>query len=170
MLLVDDGSDAATKVYLEQLAEDKSVTLLRNEQARGYTRAANLGLKHSTEDFVVLLNSDTIVTDGWLDRLIACADSDEKIGLVGPLSNTASWQSIPEVETSGDWAENTLPEGVSVEDMAAYVAQYSGRLYPPMPFLNGFCLLVKRRVSSLRSDILMRSLSGPAMVRRTITP
>lgn len=146
LLLVDDGSDTVAKAYLEHLAAGESVTLLRNEQARGYTCAANQGLKLSTADFVVLLNSDTIVTDGWLDRLIACADSDAKIGLVGPLSNTASWQSIPEIEASGDWAENTLPEDITIAEMGASVARYSERLYPPMTFLNGFCLLIKRRV------------------------
>ena len=62
---------------------------------------------------MVLLNSDTVVSPEWIDRLVACAESDPRIGVVGPLSNTASWQSIPELSADGDWAENPLEEGIS---------------------------------------------------------
>lgn len=146
LVLVDDGSNAETRAFLDEFALQHTCTLLRNDQARGYTRAANQGLQQTTADFVVLLNSDTIVTPGWLDRLVACAESGERVGMVGPLSNTASWQSIPEIESAGDWAGNPLPEGVSVDQMGELVAQTSARLYPEMPFLNGFCLLIRREL------------------------
>ncbi len=146
LILVDDGSESETYNYLSEFANSHGATLLRNEEAKGYTRAANQGLRRSSADYVVLLNSDTVVTPEWLDRLIACAESDPRIGLVGPLSNTASWQSIPEVEFQGDWAVNPLPAGTTIEEMGKLVARYSARLYPSMPFLNGFCLLIRREL------------------------
>ena len=146
LILVDDGSDAPTKDFLTRFAEQNDCDLLRNEVARGYTLAANQGLRRSSADFVILLNSDTIVSRGWLNRLIACAESNPKIGLVGPLSNAASWQSIPEIIDFGDWAENPLPLNISIADMADWVAEKSWRLYPPMTFLNGFCMLIRREV------------------------
>lgn len=146
LIIVDDGSDVETAHFLAEYAQKNSVTLLRSEQATGYTRAANRGLRASRGTFVVLLNSDTIVTQGWLDRMVSCAQTDPKIGIVGPLSNTASWQSIPRIEEDGDWAENALPEGISVERMGKLVAEQSSRLYPDLPFLNGFCLMVNRRL------------------------
>lgn len=144
LILVDDGSAAETCDYLFDFAQRYGAILIRNEESRGYTLAANQGLRESTAEYVVLLNSDTIVTDGWLDRMVACAEYDPQIGVVGPLSNTASWQSIPEIEVDGDWALNLLPEGVTIDEMGALVARYSARLYPKMPLLNGFCLLIKR--------------------------
>lgn len=145
LILVDDGSDAPTQDYLANFAESQGETLLRSEEATGYTLAANRGLRHSTADYAILLNSDTIVTPQWLDRMVACAESDEQIGVVGPLSNTASWQSIPEIFSgSGDWADNPLPEGIDIIEMGRHVSRYSARLYPRLPFLNGFCLLIKR--------------------------
>ena len=145
LILVDDGSDSPTREYLADFATSQGAHLLRNDQARGYTRAANQGLHASTADHVILLNSDTILTPFWLDRLVECAESNPQIGLVGPLSNTASWQSIPEIfDPAGDWAENTLPAGLTHSEMAVCVARYSARLYPRLPFLNGFCLLLKR--------------------------
>lgn len=147
LILVDDGSFTETAHYLADFAVAHGCRLSRNETARGYTYAANQGLRASTAEFVVLLNSDTIVAPEWLDRLIACARSDPQIGLVGPLSNTASWQSIPElVGSEADWAENPLPGGMAPEDMARLVARYSGRIYPRLPFLNGFCLMIRRAV------------------------
>src|SRR5690606_2815783 len=111
------------------------------------TKAANLGLRASTGEFAVLLNSDTIVSKGWLSSMLACAKSDPQIGLVGPLSNAASWQSVPDrFAPNGDWAVNELPQGVDVDSYADVVRQLSVRAYPRVPLLNGFCLLMRRSV------------------------
>ncbi len=150
LILVDDGSREETCKYLSDFANSQNSTLIRNQTAKGYTFAANQGLKYSQAEYAILLNSDTIVTPGWLDRIVACGESDRQIGIIGPLSNTASWQSIPEISHQGDWAENKLPEGISIADMGILVAEYSNRLYPRIPFLNGFCLAIKR---SLIEDI-----------------
>ncbi len=146
LILVDDGSDEETRDYVAAYADSQGALLIRNERAKGYTFAANQGLRRSRGEYVVLLNSDTVVTPLWLDRMVACGESDERIGLVGPLSNAASWQSVPEVSVNGEWAENSLPEGFKVADMGKLVAQYSARMHPRIPFLNGFCLMVKRSV------------------------
>ncbi|WP_071517599.1 glycosyltransferase [Geitlerinema sp. PCC 9228] len=147
LILVDDGSKVETKTYLERFATSQNATLLRNENARGYTLAANQGLRQSSGDYALLLNSDTIVTPNWLDRMVQCAESDPTIGLVGPLSNKASWQSVPEIfDERGDWADNFLPEGMDTAEVANAIAQVSARLYPRIPFLNGFCLLIRRRL------------------------
>ncbi|MBN1872986.1 MAG: glycosyltransferase [Anaerolineae bacterium] len=149
LVLVDDGSDLETQEYLLQFVVNHDyVALLRNDVAQGYTLAANRGLRYSEADYTVLLNSDTIVPRGWLDRFIACAGSDPHIGIVGPLSNTASWQSIPDAEPLGDnnWPMNPLPEGMTLEEMGQLLAQYSPRMYPQLPFLNGFCMLIRKAV------------------------
>ena len=125
----------------------QGIILLRNETASGYTLAANKGLIASKGDYVVLFNSDTIVSTGWLDRMVACGESDEKIGVVGPLSNAASWQSVPETLTGdGDWVDNPLPDGLTICTFSGYVSRYAGCLYPRLPFLNGFCLVIKRKL------------------------
>lgn len=145
LILVDDGSQPETRDYVRDFAESQGLTLIRNDEAKGYTLAANQGMRASTGDFVVLLNSDTIVSPRWLDRMLRCFRSDPKIGVAGPLSNTASWQSAPEIfNEDGDWHDNPLPEGVTVDDMAAQVAQLSACQYPRVGFLNGFCYMIRR--------------------------
>lgn len=144
LVLVDDGSDAPTRDHLAAFAQQHGALLLRNEVAQGYTLAANQGMRQSTAPYLVLLNSDTIVSQDWLDRMVMCAETDPAIGMVGPLSNTASWQSIPEIIRDGDWSDNPLPAGMDIADMAQWVAQTASQSYPRLNFLNGFCLLVKR--------------------------
>ena len=146
LILVDDGSDAPTQDFVRDFATQHGAVVLHNETPMGYGRAANQGLRHSSAEYALLLNSDTIVTPGWLDKLVCCAESNPQHGLIGPLSNTASWQSIPEVLENDDWASNQLPDGVDVDEMARRVARYSARLYPTVPFLNGFCYMIRRRV------------------------
>jgi GT2 family glycosyltransferase len=93
----------------------------------------------------VLLNSDTILTRGWLESMLACAHSDPSIAFVGPLSNAASYLSVPELyDASKKWKVNRLPPGMTPQDMADIVRRVSVRDYPEVPILNGFCTLMKR--------------------------
>jgi 2-polyprenyl-3-methyl-5-hydroxy-6-metoxy-1,4-benzoquinol methylase/GT2 family glycosyltransferase/glycosyltransferase involved in cell wall biosynthesis len=148
LVLVNDGSNQETSDYLCDFASSHGANLIKNDVAKGYTFAANQGMQQSKADYVVLLNSDTIVSLDWLDRMVACMESDRRIGVVGPLSNSASWQSVPEIVNlkGDDWAMNHLPPGMDVSEMGLLVAKYSGRLYPRIPFLNGFCLMIRREV------------------------
>jgi len=146
LILVDDGSQAETCEYLAAYAGQHGCRLIRNDQARGYTFAANQGLRASTGDFVILLNSDTIVTAGWLERMVACAEADPQNGIVGPLSNTASWQSIPELSFGGDWADNLLPPDISIQQFGELVSRYAAGMYLQMKLLNGFCIMFRRGV------------------------
>jgi GT2 family glycosyltransferase/glycosyltransferase involved in cell wall biosynthesis len=145
VILVDDGSGKETASFLDEITGKRPAwKLIRNNPGKGYTFAANLGIKASTSPFFVLLNSDTIVSDRWIDRLMVTIVSDEKIAAVGPLSNTASWQSVPKLSESGDWAANELPSGITVDKMAENVAKYSGFIHPEVPLLNGFCMLLRK--------------------------
>ena len=147
LTIIDDGSDLPTRDYLRRFnTSNRKCNLIRNEMALGYTKAANLGLRASQAPFLVLLNSDTIVTPGWLDRLYRAITRNPKNGVAGPLSNTASWQSIPKLSNNGDWATNELPEGISLTKFSTLLAKYTGCIYPPVPLLNGFCLMIRKQV------------------------
>jgi GT2 family glycosyltransferase/glycosyltransferase involved in cell wall biosynthesis len=148
VIVVDDGSDDACAIALQEFtARHPNWTLIRNEEPAGYTRAANQGLRQSEAELVVLLNSDTIVTPHWVERLLECAQSDPAIGIVGPLSNAASYQSVPAiVGPDGDWSINPLPPEWEIDQVGAAVALVSRRSFPRVPFVNGFCLAIKRDV------------------------
>jgi len=148
LIIVNDGSDQETTNFLHTFSVlHSNCCLINNAEPHGYTVAANQGLKASKADYIVLLNSDTIVPSFWLKRILECGESDPGIGIIGPLSNAASWQSIPELyDSKGDWAVNELPVNTTVEDMAKLVARMSCKDFPRVPFVNGFCFAVKREV------------------------
>jgi GT2 family glycosyltransferase/glycosyltransferase involved in cell wall biosynthesis len=145
LILVDDGSRDDTKQYLETFAAAQGATLLRSDTAGGYTRAANRGLRASSAPWTILLNSDTIVPFGWIDELLKIGESDKKIGIVGPSSNTASWQSAPLLfNEDGDWADNPLLPNVDVQDMQRLVSSVAPPQGIDLPFLNGFAFMIRR--------------------------
>ena len=148
LIVVDDGSGAETSLWLRGFAARHSVVrLIETDGPLGYTCAANRGLHASTMGKVVLLNSDTIVPRLWLEALLGCMADDDRIGIVGPLSNAASWQSVPErFDGRGGWAVNDLPPGYNVDEFGELVYRASGCRFPRVAFLNGFCLLIDRKV------------------------
>jgi FkbM family methyltransferase len=149
LIIVNDKSDAETSDWLREFAKsDPRITLLENEQNLGYTGSANRGLRASQAPFRVMLNSDTLVPAHWLEKLLVVAYSDEKTGIVGPLSNAASYQSIPFLKyTAGDTPINTLPKGKTVADMDALcagAAPYGA--YPAVSLVHGFCLGIRQEL------------------------
>ncbi|PIE01178.1 MAG: hypothetical protein CSA81_12530 [Acidobacteria bacterium] len=148
LIVVNDGSDQATTSFCEQfVAKYEFAELLSHPTASGYTKAANRGLRRSQSNYTILLNSDTIVTRYWLEKLLACAASDPQIGIFGPLSNAASYQSVPELYSdAGDWAINEVPHGYTINKYAELISYISKRAYPRADFINGFCFGIKRSV------------------------
>ena len=148
LIVVNDGSDAETTTSLRQFAANAKadVELIETNGPLGYTCAANQGLTASRADHVVLLNSDTIVPRLWLEDLLDCMRSNDDVGIVGPLSNAASYQSVPEVVDGGEWAVNDLPPGYNVDEFAELVHRVSRREFPRVDFVNGFCFMIQRRV------------------------
>lgn len=110
-------------------------TILRNEQRIGFAASVNRGMRESARD-VVLLNSDTIVTPRWLEKLIDAAYSDGNIGTVTPLSNNATLCSVPRA-----FEENLIPD---IAAFAERVERVSMRSYPRIPTGVGFCLYIRR--------------------------
>lgn len=150
LLIIDDGSEDLTKNYLEEFAQENKewVQLRRHNKAKGYTVAASRGLKESSADFTILLNSDTIVTKDWANKMASVAFTNPGVGIVGPMSSAASTQSLPDYKSTKDQtAINSLPAGVSVDDMNDFCERWSSTdLMPRVPLVHGFCFGVRREV------------------------
>jgi GT2 family glycosyltransferase len=146
LILVDDGSDEPCRDFLRDLVARRStVALVRNESAVGFTKAANQGITESREPLIVLLNSDTHLTPGWIERLIEVAESSPEIGMVGPLSNAGAHQSVPNLPYGERGKQgNPLPPGWTPERVAAEIDRLSVRAFPRVPMLDGFCVLIKQ--------------------------
>lgn len=148
VVVVDDASRAFTAEMLRTEVEgDPRFRLHRRDVNRGYTKSINEGLLLTEAPWVVILNSDTLVPRGWLDRLHAAARARPGSGMVGPLSNAASWQSIPETRRpDGSWSTNDMIAPDRLEQVQALLDSVSERAYPEFPVLNGFATLIAREV------------------------
>ncbi len=102
VVVVDNASDAATRAYLrDALAQEPRLRVIFNQANLGFAAANNQGLAVAGDcDFVVLLNNDTVVTPGWLSRLVRHLH-DPAIGLVGPVTNAAGNEARIPVSYSG---------------------------------------------------------------------
>ena len=141
MVIIDDAStDPDVTPLLEALRArlDDAVLLLPSSARRGFVHSCNVGMRASARD-VILLNTDTVVTSGWVDKLAAAAYSERRVASVTPFSNHAVMCSIPQF-----CARNTVPDGFDIQSYAALVERASLREYPDLPNGTGFCMYLRR--------------------------
>jgi GT2 family glycosyltransferase len=141
LILIDDGStDERIGALFRRLSAAKAphVVLLRNERNEGFVATVNRGMAFGRND-VVLLNSDTVVTRGWLDKLRRCAASDPAIGTVTPFSNNAEICSFPRF-----CEDNPALEDPELVNRAMELAAVP--VYPAIPTAVGFCMYIRRRL------------------------
>ncbi|CAB1274349.1 glycosyltransferase [Candidatus Nitrosacidococcus tergens] len=141
LILIDDKStDPRIQDLFQDLkAKNKlNILLLENPKNKGFVATVNYGMRSSDRD-VVLLNSDTIVTLGWLDKLKKCAASDLKIGTITPFSNNGEICSFPQF-----CQENPVPENLELLVQAMEMALLPSKL--DIPTGVGFCLYIRRRL------------------------
>lgn len=102
LILVEDCSpDPAVRPFVEDWCADPGragrVTLLRNEKNLGFIGSVNRALEAARrwpDDPVVLLNSDALVPQGWLARLLAPL-AEPEVASVTPMSNDAEIFTAP---------------------------------------------------------------------------
>lgn len=151
IILVDDASNQDTASWLDSQAQKyPEILLIRQSSNRGFTPSIIEGLAQSNAEFSVLLNSDTIVTAGWLDRLWAALNRRPTTALAGPFSNNSYFQSISPDVIDPNFAQHaanfTQPD---VDQVSALVLANSRFLTPRVPLLSGFCLMLRRSAYDL---------------------
>jgi N-acetylglucosaminyl-diphospho-decaprenol L-rhamnosyltransferase len=82
IIVIDNCSSDGSQEMVQ--AEFPTVLLKELEYNIGYGAAADLGISLSTSPYILLLNSDTLLQSGALDRLSEYLDENPKAGIVGP--------------------------------------------------------------------------------------
>lgn len=140
LLLVDNGSTDTTRAYLLKYAEGlENVHLILNDENLGFAAANNQGLQKAMGDYILLLNNDVVVTEGWLGRLISKFETSLDIGMVGPMSNSAS----------GDQMVGNVPYKKNLNAMHSFAQKFAEDNHgktTETSRLVGFCLLVRKEV------------------------
>jgi len=143
IIIVDDASDEETADWLRVYAHSRSnVLLIRNQNNEGFTHSCTRGIDASKAPIFVLLNSDTVVSPGWMSGLWRGLDADERHSMTGPLSNNAYFQSV---QFPVDFSRLDERAQISAVHAAALViGAFSPLEYCKVPFLSGFCVMIRR--------------------------
>ena len=89
LIVVDNGSTDGTAAYLTGVRDMSTVpvTVVSNATNLGFPAAINQGLRLARGEFLVMLNNDVVVTDGWLDQLLALVKA--KRGITAEIAENA---------------------------------------------------------------------------------
>ena len=139
LIIINDASgDARVAPMLNDYALGHDNTQVRhNAINRGFTWNVNQAFAAARADeHLCLLNSDALVTSGWLDQMLDCVRHDTSIGTVTPFSNNATICSYPDF--SHAWP---VPDAGERERVAAAMR---GTPAAPidLPTGVGFCMLI----------------------------
>ncbi len=82
LIVVDNGSqDGSVEAVRKEFPD---VRIIANDRNLGFARAANQGLRAAQGRHMILLNSDTKVTEGTIAEVVRYLDAHEDVGAVGP--------------------------------------------------------------------------------------
>ena len=140
IIVINDASpEPGIGIYLEMLEDRGSITLITNASNLGFVATCNHAMQMHADRDVVLLNSDTLVGDGWLDRLAACAAVAPLAASVTPFSNNATICSYPRIAVAND-----LPPSESVATLDEMFSRVNARRFAEIPTAVGFCMYMAR--------------------------
>jgi GT2 family glycosyltransferase/glycosyltransferase involved in cell wall biosynthesis len=140
LILINDASpDPEVTRYLSTLEGQERLEVHHNKHNLGFTRTINRGIELAGRADVILLNSDTEVTPGWIQNLRLAVYSAPKIASASPFSNNAGAFSAPNLGEA-----NQIPTWLDRDAWGRTVTQTSERLYPRVPTTHGFCMYIRR--------------------------
>jgi ADP-heptose:LPS heptosyltransferase len=84
LILTANGNQDVAAFFGKLAMEHKNVVFVVNAKNEGFIEPNKHALRLTQTPVLVLLNDDVIVTEGWMEKLLAPFDSDSKCALVGP--------------------------------------------------------------------------------------
>ena len=92
LIFLDIGSLDGTADYLAGIkaASGIRVEIVRTSSDLGIADACKEAISETHGEYVVLLNNDTVVTEGWLNQLTNLVNVSPAFGMAGPMSNYAA--------------------------------------------------------------------------------
>lgn len=141
-LIIDDASPdsrvaPALDAWVLAQGAQAAVQVRHNAVNRGFTWNVNQAFAAARDgEHLCLLNSDTLVTTGWLDAMLDCVQRDPMTGTVTPFSNNATICSFPDFSRA--WP---VPDAAERERIArALRGQPADAI--DLPTGVGFCMLI----------------------------
>ncbi len=93
IIFVDNNSKDNSVNFVKNNYESDKIKIFFSDKNLGFAGGNNLGYKHCSGEYIVLLNNDTVVDKDWLGNLLDCIQQDESIGIAQSLVIT---EGVPE--------------------------------------------------------------------------
>lgn len=139
VIVIDNASRTETKHWLKQASSNypnlRSIFLEKNI---GFGPAVNLGIKESFGEYIVLLNTDTIPSKNWLEKLLQAFESDKMLGIISPLTNF-----VGEGIQLDPKAKRLSPN--KIDEYAKQISDHEEIIYEPSRLVF-FCVMLRRSV------------------------
>ena len=150
VIIVNDFSSEASVEEIIHTIQSSflSTQVIRNSQNLGFTKSINIGLKAAAGRDVIILNSDTVVTERWVQKLKFVAYSHSQIATVTPISNNAGVFSVPEASEA-----NWIPCVFRQADYARCIEQVGSGVPLIVPTGHGFCMYITWRSRSVVGEL-----------------
>lgn len=81
ILIDNDSQDATIDIVKERFP---NINLIKNDKNRGVAFARNQGMREAAGRYILLLDADTLVLPGALDKMAEFMDENQDIGILGP--------------------------------------------------------------------------------------
>ncbi|MEP6342606.1 MAG: glycosyltransferase [Maricaulaceae bacterium] len=148
LLLINDGSlSGVQSALLDEFGSVENISIFESFRNRGYTASVQFGLENTNTKYLCILNSDTMVPKVWASKLIRHLDDNHFVAGVGPVSNAASYQSVPLVKGDGGFStnDNLGEDEAGLENVNRVLSTFSKNSFVSVPILNGFCTIFRTR-------------------------
>lgn len=146
VIVVDNASTDGSAETAEGYA---GVRVIRRATNGGFAAANNDGLRVATGEFVMLLNSDTVMPPRVADRMLARIRRAPDVAVLGPrlvdAAGNAELSFGAMLNPYTEWRQRRLVQGLAVNDpdVVARVDAMT-RLEQRPDWVSGACLLVRR--------------------------
>jgi len=150
ILLIDNGSEEEHKVPIRKFqVEELPIEIIWNTDNLGFGPAMNQGMEHvlttrGKNGYVMLLNNDAMVRPGCIYSMIQCAESDEKIAVVGAKVLKPNTNFVH--HTGVTCQKNPKESNIVDRYIRTYTSNIPKYMYEERLWVNGCCMVIKNEI------------------------
>jgi O-antigen biosynthesis protein len=134
IIIIDNNSTDGTKEWLKSQSD---IRVIFNSENVGFPKGCNQGIAVAIGDNILLLNNDVIVTHKWLENMLNCLYSDESVGAVGTVTNSAAYYTAIPVSYTNINEMHNFARQYNISDQTKWEERLK---------LIGYCMLIKKEV------------------------
>ncbi|QJC53873.1 glycosyltransferase [Paenibacillus albicereus] len=145
IIIVDNMSSDSTRIELSRMIHPQ-VKVILSPQNLGFAGGNAAGCQAASGEYIILLNNDTMVPEGWLQRLLRPLKENAQLGMSGPMSNSVGNDQMLDFFIGNEF------DGPDTNWLHDFYAQYNGRARST-ELLGFYCVAISRKAYEAVGDL-----------------